>query len=77
MTFLPSMNNLISNILQLTVPKYIIWNPKKVFMMMCSLCPLGPFLLAWSHICTQYTHAESHTHMYTYMDNHIHTNIHG
>ena len=53
MIFLPSMNNLIINILQLTEHEYIILyraQDIKVFMMMCSLCQLGPFLLAQSHL---------------------------
>ena len=41
MNFLPSMNNLISKILQLTEHKYTVQKPSYNFMMMCSLCPIG------------------------------------
>ena len=31
----------------------VVQNPRYlIFMMMCSLCPLGPFLLGWSHLTT-------------------------
>ena len=51
MNFLPSIHSLISNILQLTEHKYISYRTQDIefLMMTCSLCQLGPFLLAQSH----------------------------
>ena len=55
--FLPSMNNLISNVLQYIEHKllYVLYRTQDIkdSIMMCSLCQLGPFSLAQSqcHIC--------------------------